>query len=506
MHRFFKILTLSVLATSPLLRAEIKPDALFSDHAVLQQGVEVPVWGTASPGEEITIEIAGQKVSTVTPDHGRWMVRLKPMQAGGPYSLLLKGSNTISANDILVGEVWLCSGQSNMARTLFPPVQVQPRRPYWEEAVLKADYPQIRHFLARGGAMDEPAGESSGEWKVCTPEAAREFTAVGYFFARDLTEARKVPVGLINASVGATGGASWVSRETLESDPKLKAILDRQEKNKQEYQALLEKYQAEEPKLLAAYETAFKEADRSGAKPPAKPSPPRNPFTDAYRPTGYYNSRIAPLQPFAIKGALWYQGESNRGHAAEYRILLSALISKWREAWKQGDFTFLIVQLPSHKATPPEFREVQWQVSQAVPQTGIVVTTDCGDAEDIHPPDKEPVGARLALMARGLAYGEAIEYSGPEFEALKVEGDRAVMSFKHAAGLMAKGDQLKGFTLAGADKKFFPAQAKIEGNAVVAVSPDVPVPVHARFAWENVTDVNLFNAAGLPALPFRTGP
>jgi sialate O-acetylesterase len=311
----------------------VKPDALFSDQAVLQHGVDVPVWGKAKPGEEVTVEIAGQKVSTVTAENGKWMVKLKPLAEGGPHALVMRGENTVTANDVLVGEVWLCSGQSNMGRTLLPPEQVQPRRPYWEESVAKANYPQIRHFLTKGGAMDEVATESSGEWKICLPENAKDFTAVGYFFARDLTEARKVPVGLINSSVGATGGASWVSRETLESDPKLKSILDRQEKNKREYQAALEKYQAEEPQLLATYETAVKESEKNGTKAPAKPNPPRNPFTDAYRPTGYYNSKIAPLQPYAIKGVLWYQGENNRGQAAEYRVLLSALIIKWREAW-----------------------------------------------------------------------------------------------------------------------------------------------------------------------------
>lgn len=483
------------------LHAGTQPDALFSKHAVLQQGIEVPVWGKAPAGQEVTVEIAGQKVTGKASEDGRWMVRLPPLSAGGPHTMIIKGDTTATIDDILVGEVWVCSGQSNMGRTVVPPESVQPRFAYWDEAAAKANFPQIREFKVQGGAKDEPQAETQGEWKVCTPENVKGFTAVGYFFARDLTQARgQVPVGLITAAVGATGAASWVSRETLESDPKLKATLDRQEKSKLEYPEKQKAYIAE----LAAYEEKKAEMERNGAGAPQKPVEPRNPFTDAYRPTGYYNAKIFPLQHYGIRGVLWYQGENNRGHAQEYEILFSSLIRDWRKAWGQGEFPFFFVQLPPHKGTPPEFRETQRKVSLMVPKTAMVVTTDCGDPEDIHPPNKEPIGSRLASMARGLVYGENIATAGPEFSALKVEDGKAIISFANAKGMAAKGGDARGFEIAGADRKFYPATAVIEQDRVILSCPEVPQPAQARFAWSNTPDVNVYNEAGFPMVPFQT--
>jgi len=501
MSQLPKLTVLFFSGVMACLHAETRPDALFSTHAVLQQGIEVPVWGTAPAGQEISVEIAGQKVSGKASDDGRWMVRLRPLSAGGPHTMTIKGDTTETIDDILVGEVWVCSGQSNMGRTVVPPEQVQPRFPYWEEAAAKAHFPQIREFKVQGGAKDEPQAETLGEWKICTPENVKGFTAVGYFFARDLTLARdRVPVGLITAAVGATGAASWVSRETLESDSKLKGILERQEKSKLEYPEKQRAYTAE----LAAYEVKKAEAERSGAAVPPKPTEPRNPFTDAYRPAGYYNSKIFPLQPYGIRGVLWYQGENNRGHAQEYEILFSSLIRDWRKAWGQGEFPFLFVQLPPHKGTPPEFRETQRKVSLTVPKTAMVVTTDCGDPEDIHPPNKEPIGSRLATMARGLVYGEDVSTAGPEFSALEVKEGRAIVTFANAKGMAARGGDARGFEIAGADRKFYPASALIEQDRAILSCSEVPQPVQARFAWSNTPDVNVYNEAGFPMVPFQT--
>lgn len=496
---------LLAFAALPSAWAEVKPSALFSDHAVLQQGAEVPVWGTAREGEAVSVEFAGQKATTTTKD-GKWRVTLKDLKPGAPGVLTIKGDNTITVQDVVAGEVWLCSGQSNMARTVVPPEIVQPRRPYWEESAAEANFPMIRQFRTGGGALDEPAAEISGKWEVCTPKAVREFTAVGYYFAKNLWEARKTPVGLINASVGATGAASWVSRETLLSTPRLKNDLDRQAKSKAEYPALLERYKSVEAKTQADYEAAAAKAKADGQPEPRKPMPPRNPFTDAYRPTGYYNSKIAPLAPYALRGVLWYQGESNSGNAAGYRELFPALIAGWRALWQQPELPFLFVQLPEYQKTPPEIREVQLRTWLETPATGMVVTIDCGDAENIHPSDKRPVGARLALVARAQVYGEKIVYSGPLYDGLKIDGSRTVLAFKHVGGgLVAKdGGELKGFVIAGKDKKFVPATAKIEGETIVVSSPEVTAPLSVRYGWENVPVPSLYNKEGLPASPFRT--
>jgi sialate O-acetylesterase len=501
MHPSPKLFVLLAAAIPGIILAETKPDALFSKHAVLQQGVEVPVWGTAPAGQEVTVEIAGQKVAGKASEKGRWEVRLKSLATGGPHTMTITGDTVSKIEDVLVGEVWVCSGQSNMGRTVVPPEQVQPRFAYWEEAAAKANFPQIREFKVQGGAKDDPQTATAGEWKVCTPETVKGFTAVGYFFARDLTTARgQVPVGLITAAVGATGAASWVSRETLASDPKLKGTLDRQEKSKAEFPEKQKAYAAE----LAGYEEKKAEAERNGGVPPKKPADLRNPFTDAYRPTGYYNSKIAPLLPYAISGVLWYQGENNRGHAQEYEVMFSSLIRDWRTAWGQGEFPFFFVQLPPHKGTSPEFRETQRKVSLAVPNTAIVVTTDCGDPEDIHPPNKEPIGVRLAAMARGLVYGEKVTTAGPEFSKIEIVDGKAVVTFANSDGLTAKGGDARGFEIAGADRKYFPATAVVEKDRVILSSPEVPQPAQARFAWSNSPDVNVFNGAGFPMIPFQT--
>jgi sialate O-acetylesterase len=501
---------LSTFALSASARADLKPFALFSDHAVLQQGVPTPVWGECDEGDAVTVELAGQSVQSQS-EGGRWRVTLAPLPAGGPFVMTIRGrSQTLVINDVMVGEVWLCSGQSNMARTLVPPDSVQPRRPYWEQAAAAADFPAIRHFAVGNKPADEPMRQVQGQWQVCTPASARAFSAVAYFFARDLHQSRGVPVGLITAAVGATGAAEWISRPGLESHPTLAKILERQARAKEQYPQQLAQYQADEPRLLAEHAAAAESARAQGKPEPRKPTPPRDPFNDYYRPTAMYNSRIAPLPPYALAGVLWYQGESNSGHAAEYAVLLTTLMRTWREAWGRDDLPFLVVQLPEYQKTPPEFRETQRQVCRQTPHTAMVVTLGAGDARDVHPPDKEPVGQRLALAARATVYGESIEWSGPMVESITVDAGRAVLRFTHVGGgLMAMNqgqpaDMPGGFTVAGADRRFVPAQAKIEGDRVVVWSEAVPDPRHVRYAWEHVPQPTLFNRAGLPASPFQS--
>jgi sialate O-acetylesterase len=476
-------------------RAEVEPNSLFSDGAVLQQGVAVPVWGAGKDGEQVTVKIQDQTVSTTVRD-GRWLVRLKPMKAGGPFTMTITGDNTITLTNVLVGEVWLCSGQSNMAFHLAQAANAA-------EAIAAAADSQLRLFTVPYGATDTPKTEVPGSWKESSPETARSFSAVAWFFGRELRRALKVPVGLINSSVGGTPAEAWTSRATLEADPDFKEILERYTEQLKNYDP--EAAAAQHQRALEKHKRAVEKANATGEKPPQAPRAPTDPRKSPVRPCGLYNAMIAPLEPYAIAGAIWYQGEANAGRAAQYQKLFPAMIGDWRQAWGQGDFPFFFVQIAPHQAMKPEIREAQLVSWQKVPRTAMAVITDIGNEKDIHPTQKEPVGARLALAARAIAYGEKIEYSGPVFASMKIEGERAILSFTHiGGGLMAKDGELKGFTIAGADGTFAAAKAVVEGDKVVVSSPEVPKPVAVRYGWANTPDVNLFNKEGLPATPFRT--
>jgi sialate O-acetylesterase len=476
-------------------RAEVEPNRLFSDGAVLQQGVALPVWGAGKDGEQVTVKIQDQTVSAAVRD-GRWLVRLKPLKAGGPFTMTITGDNTMTITNLLVGEVWLCSGQSNMAFHL-------ARAANAAEAIAAAGDSQLRLFTVPFGATDTPKAEVPGGWKESSPETARSFSAVAWFFGRELRRALKVPVGLINSSVGGTPAEAWTSHATLEADPELRQILEshaEQVKNFDPEAAAVQHQQA-----LENHKQAVEKAQAAGQKPPQTPRAPVDPRKVQVRPCCLYNAMIAPLEPYAIAGAIWYQGEANAGRAAQYQKLFPAMIGDWRQAWGQGDFPFFFVQIAPHQGMKPEIREAQLLSWQKVPRTAMAVITDIGDEKDIHPTKKEPVGARLALAARAIAYGENIEYSGPVYASMKIEGDHAILSFTHiGSGLMAKDSELKGFTVAGADGAFAAAKATIAGDQVVVSSPSVPQPVAVHYGWANTPDVNLFNKEGLPATPFRT--
>jgi sialate O-acetylesterase len=485
----------SLTFISPALRAEVRPNSLFSDGVVLQRGTSVPVWGTASEGEKVTVKFQGQTVTSTAHD-GRWLVRLKRLQAGGPFTLEIKGDNSILITNVLVGEVWLCSGQSNMAFQL-------SRAENAKEAIAASTDPELRLYTVPRGATDAPLSDVPGSWKQCAPEAAASFSAVAYFFGRDLRRALNVPVGLIHSSVGGTPAEAWTSHDALKNDPALRGILD-------SYEAKVKAYDpttaAEKRKQASAKqkETAAK-ARAEGKQPPVARRAAGDPSRSSSRPSALYNAMIAPLQPFAIAGVIWYQGEANAGRAAEYQKLFPAMIRNWRQAWGEGEFPFLFVQIAPHQRMTPEIREAQLFTSQKVPQTGMAVITDIGNETDIHPTKKEPVGDRLALAARAIAYGEKIEYSGPVYRSTKVKGNQVILTFTHVdGGLEAKGGELKGFTIAGAEGTFTNATARIEGNKVVVESPAVTAPKAVRYGWSSTPDVNLFNKAGLPATPFRT--
>lgn len=457
--RMFVLLAVALCSPS-LAWGDVQPHALFSDGMVLQCGRPVPVWGNAAEGEEVTVEFLGQKQTTLAKE-GRWMVWLAPLESGGPFTMKISASNETSIHDVLVGEVWICSGQSNMQWPLNKSENA-------DEVISSSANPRIRLLSVPRGPASEPRADLQAKWVECKPETVASFSAVAYFFGRDVEKSRDVPVGLINSSYGGTPAEAWTSQETLESDPFFDPILKR-----------------------------------------ANKEPRENPK----RATGLYNGMIAPLVPYAIRGAIWYQGESNANRAYEYERLFPAMVQNWREAWGQGDFPFLFVQLapfqkiqnaPSESAWA-ELREAQRLATHRLPNTAMVVITDVGEENDIHPRKKEPVGARLALAARALAHGEGMEYAGPEYESLRIEGDKATVRFRNVGkGLLAKGGPLTGFTIAGSDRKFHEAVAEIVGNEVVVSSAAVPRPTAVRFGWANYPVVNLWNQDGLPATPFRT--
>jgi sialate O-acetylesterase len=456
----------------------------------------VPVWGTANDGEKVTVKLQDQTATTTARD-GRWLVRLKALQPGGALTLIVAGeSNNVVVSNVLVGEVWLCSGQSNMAFQL-------SRAANAAEAIAAARDPQLRLLTVPRAALDTPATDAHVGWEESSPETAAKFSAVAWFFGRELRKTLHVPVGLINSSVGGTPVEAWTSQATLEGDPELKQALERYADTVKTYDPAAAT--AKHKKALEQFKAAVAKAKAAGTRLPANPRPPADPNRSTSRPACLYNGMIAPLQPYAIAGVIWYQGENNSGRAAEYQKLFPAMIKNWRQAWGQGEFPFLFVQIAPHERMSPEIREAQLLSWQKVPRTAMAVITDIGNETDIHPTQKEPVGARLALAARAIAYGEKITYSGPVFDSMKVDGSRAILSFKHiGGGLLAKDGDLKGFTIAGADGKFTSATAVIEGDKVVVSGASVEKPVAVRYGWANTPDVNLFNKEGLPATPFRT--
>lgn len=444
--------------SSGILQAEVKPNVLFSDGAVLQRGQNIPVWGTAKEGEKVTVELAGQ-TATTTAKGGKWKLELKPLEAGGPFSMKISGDNEVTVNNLLVGEVWVASGQSNMEWTLNQAFQPEVEKP-------KANFPEIRMITAKKAASLQPLDQIEGSWQVCSPETVGNFSAVAYYFARDLHAKLGVPVGIISTSWGGTPAQAWTSAEGFEGQPELKGYADQ---------------------LKAAAE-----------KPPENGPGP-------HFPSALYNAMIAPVVPYGMKGVIWYQGESNAGQSKQYQTLFPAMIADWRTKWKLSDFPFLFVQIAPFNGQPPEIREAQFLTLAKSKNTAMAVITDYGDAKDIHPKQKEPVGNRLSLAARALAYGEKIVYSGPLYKEMKVAGSEVAISFDHTGGgLFAKDGDLKGFTIAGADGKFVPAKAVIKGDAVVVSAEGVIDPKAVRYGWINVPDVNLFNKDGLPASPFRT--
>jgi sialate O-acetylesterase len=519
-----KIMLLSMLISCVFLVSAALPAAgklrlppIISDGMVLQRDLPTTIWGMAGPCETVTVTIADQTVETVAGKDGKWIVKLKPMPAGGPFKLVVAARETITVKNVLVGEVWLCSGQSNMQWNM-------ERLPNALQQMALVNNPNIRVFTAAWTGALEPQEELAGNWSVATPANAPRFSAVGYFLARELQKELQVPVAIINSSLGGTCIESWMSREVLAADPDGKqqlAFWDARNAKyadaKTNFNIYMHNYWTT---LIANYEAqnlwqvAADEARTSGKPEPPAPTPaPLPDIGDINTVTCLYNGMIAPLANYGIRGAAWYQGENNAYAPAIYRKFLPAMITDWRQQWHQGDFPFLVVQLPNYLAPQTEpvevgtwadFREAQLSVL-SVPNTAVAVTIDLGEANDIHPGNKAPVGARLAKAALHVAYHRKGAYSGPLYKSMKVVDNKIVLSFDHVeGGLVVKGDVLKGFAIAGADRKFVWAQAEIKDDTVVVWADSISQPVAVRYGWAHNPPCNLYNRADLPASPFRT--
>jgi sialate O-acetylesterase len=588
------------------VHADVQVSPLFADNMVLQRNLAVPIWGTADAGEAVTVTMAGQTEKTVATPEGKWSIKLKPLKAAESLSLTITGKNTINIQNIAVGEVWLASGQSNMEWIVTNSNNAQA------ESAASAD-PLLRMFTVKKLAVPEVQTTVSGDWQAAAPATTPRFSAVGYFFARELRKKLNVPVGIIHTSWGGTPAQAWTSRKALETNADLKTqLLDPADKVAAAYPAALEKYNAE---TIPAWEKAVEEAKAAGRAIPQKPRVPRGGPGDGSASTYLFNGMVAPLVPYGIKGAIWYQGESNAGNAKQYQVLFPAMIKDWRAHWNQGGFPFGFVQLANfyeQQLAPIEegwagLREAQLK-TLSLPNTGMASAIDVGEAYDIHPRNKQDVGNRLALWALNTVYGQKNEYSGPIYDSMKVEGNKIRLRFKHiggglttkdnsarindevarrsaamyphldvlasagllvdtpipytaqttftrrqiaqiVAGIDAKlaaandlnldtteineksdrakvktaltelrrlvapqiveltkpaGSALRGFAIAGADKKWVWGNAVIDKDTVVVSSPDVPNPTAVRYAWANNPNGNLYNKADLPASPFRT--
>lgn len=498
--------------------------AIFSDHMVLQRDLPVPVWGWSEPGEDVTVSIAGQSSGAKAGADGKWKLSLKPLTAAESTELVVKGiDQMITVKDVAVGEVWLASGQSNMV------IPMNRNSEDFEKIVATAEDPGLRVCVPKGNIAYVLQEDTSAAWVPSDSKSVKSygFSAVGYTFGRELRRTQKVPVGIIIAAAGGVPGVTYLSPEAIaaSSDPGLKACAERYQKER----VIVTKWLAEEePAAMAKFEAEKKLAVMNKTAIPKMPVPPVVLPWSEKKSSMLYHGQLGPIQPYAIRGALWYQGESPDG-PKDYRALLDALVEDWRKRWNNPELALLVVQITGQS---PAFREKQLQFWQATPHTGLAVINDtCTADEKVHVRYKETAGRRLSLLARGIVYGEKIEYSGPIYQSVKFDGPKAVVRFTHigdglaakvpvdptkkvlseadlGGDLTAKGGELKGFTLAGEDKKFMPAKAEIVGDTVVISSDQVEKPVAVRYLWcewpELWTATTLYNKNGLPASPFRS--
>ncbi len=480
--------------------AQLSPSPLFGDHAVLQRERPVAVWGWANPGSKVVVTFGKRSVEVPVDEGGRWMARLPELSGGESGDLIFEsGNERVVSRDVVVGDVWLCTGQSNMEWTVKKSAEA-------ESETAAAHYPTIRHFKVLPGTSDTPRAEVKGRWVVCSPETVGDFTAIGYFLAKDLLKETKQPQGLINSSWGGTAIETWLSTEAVDSDPTLAVLRERWEKAVTNYPAAKERFE----KALVDWEAGKKAAEQEGrvfkdAKPKAPDGGP-----NARGLSRAYNAMIHPLAPYTIRGDIWYQGEANWKYPTEYGKLLESHIRDIRSKWNDEDLPFIVVQLPGYGGDGnqcwPYIREGQADAVARLPGTGLVVTADLGEPKEIHPTNKQVFGQRVARVLRRVALGEDIEDSGPLLISADREGVGMRVKLDRGKGVVLRdsGTDLGAFELAGDDRVFHPASAVLESGDILVTSPAVTQPVALRYAWREFPRPIIFNTGGLPAAPFRS--
>lgn len=497
----------SLFAAAETVRADVSLPKIFGSNMVLQRQMEIPVWGWGEPGEKVSVKIGEHSATATTGADGRWDVRLPAHEAGGPHTVTISGKNSITLENVLIGEVWICSGQSNMQWSVDQADDADLEK-------LTAKFPEIRLITVPQVGTQEPQNDFGGDgWQECSPVTVGQFSAVGYYFGRQLHQTLDIPIGLIDNSWGGSACEAWVRRDVLEADDRYDELLARWAETEKTY---------DHGKLVAAYEATravwqqkAKEARAAGKPVPNAPRPPRNPLTGQHRPANLYNGVLKPVIGYGIRGTIWYQGESNSGRAYQYRHLFPLMIQHWRDEWKQGDFPFYFVQLADFRdesAEPQEsswaeLREAQTMTLAKLPNTGQAVITDLGEAHDIHPKDKQNVGKRLARWALARDYGIDLVHRSPEFKSAEVKGNKVIVTLDHVGGGLDTLDvrQPVGLSVAGEDRVFKWAQGRIVGKDQIEVwSADVSAPVAVRYAWADNPVCNLQNREGLPVTPFRS--
>jgi sialate O-acetylesterase len=478
-------------------RADVKVPTIFGAHMVLQRDQKDRVWGWAEPGEEVTVAINGQTKTASAGSDGSWQIVLDPMPAGGPYSMSIKGKNTVTLEDVLVGEVWICSGQSNMQWSVAASNDA-------DLEIASAKYPRIRLISVPNFGTQEPQKDFRGAWRTCRPDTVAGFSAVGYFFGRELHQILDVPIGLIDDSWGGSACEAWIRRDRLAADAKYEPMLKR-----------WEYIEMNTPKLKAEWDSSVKKAKAEGKQPPPPWTNPEEQLRGNARPGNIYNGALKPTIGYGIKGVIWYQGESNAGRAYQYRDLFPLMIQSWREEWGEGDFPFYWVQLADFQseASGPresdwaELREAQTMTMSRLPNTGQAVIIDLGEGKDIHPTNKQDVAIRLARWALARDYGKAFPYQSPTYKSMEKSGNKIVLTFEHIGRGLKTFDvsEPRGFAIAASDRKFVWAKARIvEPGKIEVWSDEVSDPVAVRYAWANNPVCNLYSNTGLPLTPFRT--
>jgi sialate O-acetylesterase len=476
----------------------LKLGELFNEGAVLQRNAKVLVWGTTSPSTSVSVNIQGKQVQSKSDETGKWSVELRSLKEGGPFSMSVVSANeTIKIKEIYVGEVWLAGGQSNMAFMIRESLG-------GKEAAANATNKNIHYVMVPFKPYDGAVTKGDMNWRTATAEnRVSEMSAVAYYFAKDLQEKLNVPVGVICCYKGGSGAETWMTREWLMKDTITSPIVAN-------YDDFSLKFGSQ---LIAKFEVdtkTYEDSIKAGVRNIVRPQMPMGEH-NFNRPAGLYHTMLERCIPYSVKGAIWYQGEYNSGRAEQYRTLFPALISEWRNDFKNPDMPFFFVQLANYGRADarnrpiwPELREAQLLTWQKIKHTGMAVTMDNGEKENIHPPRKEPVGKRLAYIALNNVYGFNIPFSGPIYKSVKFNNNQALLSFDYVYDRLKSEGELMGFTICGEDKKFVSAKAEIKGNQIIVSADAVVKPIAVRYGWANWSEGNLFNSADLPASPFRT--